>query len=249
MNILDAIIERKKKEVKEIKIAYQKRENAHAFLKALKKPGLSVIGEIKRKSPSKGDIDLKLDPVSLAKQYEEGGVSAFSVLTDFEGFGGTLDDLKKIKEETILPILRKDFIVDPIQISESIAVGADAILLIVRALGERTEEFLRLADKQGVDALVEIHDEEELQIAVKAGAKIIGINNRDLRTFKVDLSHSERLAKLLPKGCIKVTESGIQSIDDARGLYAAGFDAVLIGETLVKAKSPKQFIEELNAIR
>ncbi|MCB1110401.1 MAG: indole-3-glycerol phosphate synthase TrpC [Chlamydiia bacterium] len=249
MDILDQIIERKKREVQSLKVSYQERENSHAFLKALQQEGLSVIGEIKRKSPSKGDINLKLDPLALAQTYEKGGVAAFSVLTDYEGFGGTLHDLQIVKKGTRCPVLRKDFIVDPVQISESIAAGADALLLIVRALGQRTKEFLRLAEKQGIDALVEIHDEEELKIAAEAGAKIIGINHRDLRTFHVDLSRSKELIHSLPQDCIKVAESGVKTIEDARLLYEAGFDAVLIGEALVTAQDPQTFIEEIHAIR
>lgn len=248
MDILEKIVERKKREVQALKVTYQKRENPHTFLHALQKKGLSVIGEIKRKSPSKGDINLKLDPADLAKEYEAGGVAAFSVLTDYEGFGGTLDDLQTVKTSTSCPVLRKDFTVDPIQISESIAAGADALLLIVRVLKERTGEFLSLTEEQGIDALVEIHDEEELKIAVDAGAKIIGINNRDLQTFQVDIKRSEALARLLPEGCVKVAESGIQTVEEAHALYKAGFDAVLIGETLVKSKDPKTFIEDIHAL-
>ena len=249
MNMLEQILKRKQEEVKSINIAYQKRENTHAFLKALQKEGLSVIAEIKRKSPSKGDIDLKLDPLSLAKEYEKGGAAAISVLTDFEGFGGTISDLKLVKRASKVPILQKDFIIDPIQISEAIAAGADAILLIVGALGERTRQFIQLAEEQGIDALVEIYGEEELKIAAEAGARIIAINNRDLRTFQVDLENSIRLAKLLPKECVKVVASGVKTVDEARRLYKEGFDAILIGETLVKAESPIKMIEEMNDIR
>ena len=208
-----------------------------------------MIAEIKRKSPSKGDINLKLDPMSLAQEYEKGGAAAISVLTDFEGFGGTISDLKLVKRGSKVPILQKDFIIDPIQISEAIAAGADAILLIVGALQERTGEFIQLAEEQGIDALVEIHGEEELKIAATAGAKIIAINNRDLRTFQVDLDHSVRLANRLPKECVKVAASGVKTVDEARRLYKEGFDAILIGETLVKAESPQKMIEEMNDIR
>lgn len=249
MNMLEQILKRKREEVKSINVTYQKRENTHAFLNALQKEGLSVIAEIKRKSPSKGDINLKLDPMSLAQEYEKGGAAAISVLTDFEGFGGTISDLKLVKRGSKVPILQKDFIIDPIQISEAIAAGADAILLIVGALQERTGEFIQLAEEQGIDALVEIHGEEELKIAATAGAKIIAINNRDLRTFQVDLDHSVRLANRLPKECVKVAASGVKTVDEARRLYKEGFDAILIGETLVKAESPQKMIEEMNDIR
>lgn len=248
MNMLEQILKRKEEEVKLIKVAYHRRENSHAFLYALQKNGLSVIAEIKRKSPSKGNINLNLDPVSLAKEYEKGGAAAISILTDFEGFGGTISDLKLVKQESKVPILQKDFIIDPIQISEAIAARADAILLIVSALGERTGEFIQLAEEQGIDALVEIHREEDLEIAAIAGAKIIAINNRDLRTFQVDLDHSIRLASRLPKECVKVAASGIKTVDEARRLYREGFDAILIGETLVKAHAPIKMIEEMNDI-
>ncbi|MCB1106557.1 MAG: indole-3-glycerol phosphate synthase TrpC [Chlamydiia bacterium] len=249
MNILDQIIERKKEEVKLLKVEYQERKNSHAFLHALQKEGISVIAEIKRKSPSKGDIDLRLDPLSLAKEYERGGAAALSVLTDEKGFGGTVQDLKVVKKGVKIPVLQKDFVVDPIQISASIEAGADAILLIVRALKEKTGEFLRLSEKQGIDALVEVHDEKELKIAIDAGAKIIGVNHRDLQTFKVDLNQSLHLASLIPKECVKVAESGIKTVEETRRLYQGGFDAVLIGETLVRSEDPKRMIEEMNDLR
>lgn len=149
MDILDQILESKKEEVKSIGLSYQKRTNSYAFLHALQKGGLSVIGEIKRKSPSKGDINLKLDPLSLSQEYELGGASAISVLTDEKGFGGTLHDLQVVKTGVEIPVLQKDFFVDPVQISQAINAGADAILLIVRALGERIGEFIKLAEEQG----------------------------------------------------------------------------------------------------
>ena len=245
MDILDQILERKKEEVKSISLSYQKRTNSHAFLHALQKRGLSVIGEIKRKSLSKGDINLKLDPLSLAKQYELGGASAISVLTDEKGFGGTLQDLQVVKTGVEIPVLQKDFVVDPVQISQAINAGADAILLIVRVLGERLGEFIKLANEQGIDALVEVHNGEELGNAVTAGAKIIGVNNRDLHSFKVDLKRSKQLVSLLPKDCVKVAESGVNTVAEAQSLYMAGFDAVLIGEALVRSQDPQTMIQEM----
>jgi indole-3-glycerol phosphate synthase len=249
MDKLEEILLRKKEEVKTIDVKYQKRKNPHTFLKNLRQEGMSVIAEIKRRSPSKGDINNNLDPLALAKEYEKGGAAAISVLTDYEGFGGTLEDLKVVKKGVQTPILRKDFIVDLKQISEAIAVGADAILLIVKALKERTKEFVDAANEQGIDALVEVLDEEEIQIAIDAQAKIIGVNNRDLKTFSVDLTRSEKLVSLLPKDCIKIAESGVETLADAKRFYDVGYDGVLIGESLVKAPSPAQMIKEIHDIR
>jgi len=215
-------------------------------LHALQKDGLSVIAEVKRKSPSAGEIQAIQDPVALAKHYEAGGAAALSVLTDAESFGGALKDLELIVKNCQIPALRKDFVVDPLQIAEAILVGASAVLLIVSVLGEKTTVFLRQAEEMGIDALVEVHDEEELKIAVQAGAKIIGINSRDLKTFTVDLARAEHLVRLLPEGCVKVAESGIKTVADARRMHKAGFDAVLIGETLVRSGDPKKMIEEIH---
>lgn len=258
MNFLEKLIENKKEEVERLKEEVGsdpyhpmhgeiRRKNMRRFQNALQKRG--VIAEIKRKSPSKGALNLKLDPVTLAKKYEEGGALAISVLTDSEGFGGTIGDLIRVKKEVRLPVLQKDFIIDPIQIKQAIHVGADAILLIVAVLKERTGEFLKMAEDLGIDALVEVHDDEELQLAIRCGARIIGINNRDLKTFKVNLDRSLKMVKRLPKECLKIAESGIESVDDAKALFEGGFDAILIGETLVKHKDPKAIIGEINAVR
>ncbi|MCB1071817.1 MAG: indole-3-glycerol phosphate synthase TrpC [Chlamydiales bacterium] len=255
MTFLDQIIERKREEVERLKEEVGsdpyhplhgeiKRRHLKRFQNALRKKG--VIAEIKRKSPSKGEIDLSLDPIKLAQEYEAGGAVALSILTDKEGFGGTIKDLEEVKKEVRIPILQKDFIIDPLQIKEAINAGADAILLIVAVLKDQTGEFLRIAEYLGIDALVEVHTKEELHFAIEAGATIIGINNRDLKTFKVDLSNSLELIKLLPKECIKVAESGIKSVEDAQELFEEGFDALLIGETLVKAKNPKEMLGEMN---
>lgn len=258
MIYLDQIIERKKEEVERLKEEVGsdpyhplhndiKRKNLKRFENALRKKG--VIAEIKRKSPSKGNINPFLDPVQLAKEYEKGGAAALSVLTDEVGFGGTMKDLEEIKKNVRIPILRKDFIIDPLQIKEAIHGGADAILLIVAVLKERTGEFLQIAEELGIDALVEVFSEEDLKLAIEAGAKIIGINNRDLNTFEVDLSNSLKLVKQLPKECIKIAESGIKSVDEAKLLFEGGFDALLIGETLVRTRSPKEMLGEMNDAR
>ena len=244
-NFLEKIVSRKKEEIKGICVPYQERTNSNSFLKALQKPGLSVIGEIKRKSPSKGDINLHLNALSLAKEYESGGAAAVSVLTDEEGFGGTIEDLVTVKKGVEIPVLQKEFIIDPVQISQAVAIGADAVLLIVRALGDRLKEFLDLCNKQGIDALVEVHNQQEIELAMTAGAKIVGINNRDLKSFKVDLSTSEQSVNSIPRECVRVAESGVRSVADARRMYEAGFDAVLVGEALVTSTDPRTMIREM----
>ena len=246
MDVLQQIVERKKEEVEAIHISVQKRTNSHAFLHALQKPGLSVIAEIKRKSPSKGYINPDLDAHETASKYEAGGAAAISVLTDKAGFGGSLADLEVVKQAVKVPVLQKEFIIDPVQVFQAIAINADAVLLIVRVLGERTKEFVSLCDEHGIDALVEVHDKKELEIAVSAGAKIIGINNRDLASFTVDFKHSEQLVSLIPADCVRVAESGVKTVDDAHSLHAMGFDAVLVGEALVRSADPQSMIQEMS---
>lgn len=217
------------------------------FKKALTLPKgtLTVIAEIKRRSPSKGQIATIKDPGMLSRIYHEGGAGAISVLTDLEGFGGTLADMERVvatqaKHEGNYPgpcpVLRKDFVIDELQIAQAAAHGASAILLIVAALGkEKTKELLQATHDLGLDALVEVHDEEELQIALDVGAEIVGVNNRDLRNFEVSLDTSFRLGKLMPDSIIKVAESGIADCLDAWKLRDAGFSAILVGESLVRA--------------
>lgn len=227
------------------KISIDKRKN---LKDALRKSQLSVIAEIKRKSPAKGELASITDPVSLAQNYIRGGADAISVLTDNKFFSGSLDDLQAVavalKNKTV-PILRKDFIIDRLQIAEAILAGADAILLIVAVLGEnRTRGLLNEAKKLGVDALVEIHNEEELKVALNCGAEIIGINNRNLMTFNIDTDNSFQLASQIPENIIKVAESGIFEPSLAQRYFAAGLNAVLIGEALVKSADPALFINE-----
>lgn len=260
MNLLDKIIQRKKEEVARLKekIASHpehplrhevKKENTHAFLQALRQEGLGVIAEVKRKSPSAGSIGAIQDPLALAKLYEAGGAVAISVLTDEESFGGRIEDLEKVSTHCKVPTLRKDFIIDRIQIAEAVLAGAEAILLIVRVLGEKTGEFIHMAEAMGVDAFVEVNDEEELKVALKGGAKIIGVNNRDLRTFEVDIAQAERLVKHIPDRCIKVAASGIKNVADAHRMRKAGYDAILVGETLVRDPDPKTLIQEMHDTR
>lgn len=232
---LEDILKEKKREVDLLK----KRKTLAEILRADK---LSVIAEIKRQSPSVGKMNEIKNPLDLAKEYVEGGASAISILTDAYGFNGSLDDLKLVASSINIPILRKDFIIDPIQIPESISAGASIILLIVAVLGTRTEGFVHLLKQLGIDAIVEIHDDYELEIAANAGADIIGINSRNLSTFEVDMSIARRLASRIPSHIVKVAESGIKTIEDAIFMREAGFDAVLVGEALVKSSSPKDLI-------
>lgn len=236
MNVLEKIIERKRK-----------KPSKTLFSDALKKEGLSLIAEIKRKSPSKGVLREIEDPSLFAKRYEEGGADVISILTDYEGFGGSAEDVKKVAANSPLPLLRKDFITNYTDLAETVFMGAHAVLLIVAILQSETKEYLHLAHKLGLEALVEVHTPEELQIAIDAGAKIIGINNRDLKTFKVDLLRSIELIEMVPEGILTVSESGIESIEDVKRIRKAGFDAVLIGERLVRELHPERFIRELKS--
>lgn len=216
-------------------IAQTKYEKLPSFYAMLKRRG--VIAEVKRKSPSAGAIG-EFDALEQAKRYE--GAVAISVLTDEKHFGGCLDDLRAVQKGVLQPVLRKDFIVQPSQLME---VKASAVLLIVALLGKELGRYLEFVERLGIDALVEVHDEEELDIAIAAGAKIIGINNRNLKTFHVDIETCKRLLPKIPKGVLKVAESGIQTIEQSRELFDRGFDALLVGETLVKSTHPKRMIQ------
>lgn len=217
------------------------------FKKVLKLPTLAVIAEIKRKSPSKGLISPISDPVSLAKRYISGGASALSILTDKEFFGGDLNDIIQVENiirDDSVPIIRKDFIIDKVQIAEAYHAGASAVLCIITILGDKAKALIEFAHTLGMDVLVEIHDQDELLIALDNGADIIGINNRNLKTFEVDTNCALKLVKAIPDTIVKVAESGITHSAMAREYYHAGFDAVLIGEALVKSPDPEQFIME-----
>jgi indole-3-glycerol phosphate synthase len=194
-----------------------------------------VIAEIKRRSPSRGEIRPDFDAVACARAYASAGAAAISVLTDAHYFGGSLEVLDRVREAVPLPLLRKDFIVDAYQVDEARVHGADAVLLIAAALAERELRALAAhAEGLGLDALVEVHDERELETALAVGADLIGINNRDLRTFQVDLGVTERLAGKLPEGCCVVAESGIFTPPDWERLEAAGAHAFLVGEALMR---------------
>jgi indole-3-glycerol phosphate synthase len=209
------------------------------FRRALLGPGRRVIAELKRRSPSKGEIRRDFDPVAIARAYEAGGAAALSVLTDERFFGGSLAVLEAVRRATALPILRKDFVIDPYQVDEARAAGADAVLLIVAALAPAALERLRAhALGLGLDVLVEVHDEAELDLAKGVGADLIGINNRDLKSFVTDLGVTERLARRVPQGAVVVAESGISGPADLARLERAGASAFLVGESLMREADP-----------
>jgi indole-3-glycerol phosphate synthase len=229
----------------------------HRLLQKLKSqsPRLKIIAEFKRRSPSAGVIRSDVSPVEVACQYERGGACAISVVTDEVHFGGSITDLRAIRSSTNLPILRKDFILDPIQIYEAAVAGADAVLLIVAALDDGLLCELRQVaeDQLGLDALVEIHTSGELHRALSAGANIIGVNNRDLRTFQVSLETSQLLIAEAPDNRILISESGLQSTGSLHRLHELGFHGFLIGETLMRAADPEKalqdFIAEFEALQ
>jgi indole-3-glycerol phosphate synthase len=207
---------------------------------------IAVISEIKRKSPSKGELAPGLDPGVLARQYEAGGAACLSVLTDVDFFGGSVDDLVAARAACALPVLRKDFTVSARDVCDARIMGADCVLLIAAALDQpELKSFLKLAHAIGFDALVEIHDESELERAVAAGADLIGVNQRDLVTFAVDTERAVRMAPQMPEGVIRVAESGITGAGDAAVLAAAGYHAVLVGEHLVTSGDPEAGVAAL----
>jgi indole-3-glycerol phosphate synthase len=207
-----------------------------------------VIAEVKRRSPSAGDIRPGAVAVEIAQQYMLAGAAAISVLTDERFFGGSLADLAAVRAGTRLPVLRKDFLVDPYDVWRARAAGADAVLLIVAALEPaRLAEMTGLARELGMTALVEVHDEDELATALAAGATVVGVNHRDLRTFEIDMDLSARLRTLAPPEVVFVAESGIRGPADVARLQTAGADAILVGETLMRAPDPGQALRELIA--
>ncbi|MFZ4812620.1 MAG: indole-3-glycerol phosphate synthase TrpC [Ilumatobacteraceae bacterium] len=217
------------------------------FADALRADGpLHVISEIKRRSPSKGDLNIDLDPAAMAATYERGGASCLSVLTDVEFFGGSVADLQAARAACALPVIRKDFTVSLRDVCDTRIMGADAVLLIAAALTrDELVEMHALAVSIGLDVLVEIHDERELESALAADATLIGVNQRDLVTFEVDHERAVRMARTIPDHAVKVAESGVRGADDAAALRAAGYDAVLVGETLVTSADPADAIRLL----
>jgi indole-3-glycerol phosphate synthase len=209
------------------------------FRGALATPGMSVIAEIKRRSPSKGDLAPDLDPALVAKAYVAGGAAALSVLTDEEFFGGSVADLAAARAAVDVPVLRKDFTVSELDVCDARVMGADAIILIVAALDDtELRRYRQLALDAGLDALVEVHDAPELDRALAAGADLIGVNQRDLKTFEIDRTLAVRLAERIPAGVVKVAESGVRDRADVAALEDAGYDAILVGESVVTADDP-----------
>ncbi|MDQ3751700.1 MAG: indole-3-glycerol phosphate synthase TrpC [Actinomycetota bacterium] len=216
----------------------------HSLRAALDRAGVALIGEIKRASPSAGELDLALNPAELADGYVRGGAAAVSVLTEPDGFRGSLEDLEDATGAGV-PVLRKDFVVDPWQALESRAAGADAVLLIARVVGERLPELLSAVEAFGMEALVEVYDDDDLERAAHAGAKLIGVNHRDLATFEVDPARTAKLAPRMPEGATLVALSGVSRRAEVVELEAAGADAVLVGEALVTAEDPAAKVREL----
>ena len=219
---------------------------ARDFAGALRGGGLSCVAEIKRRSPSKGDLDPGLQPELVAKEYLAGGAACLSVLTDADYFGGSPGDLAAARQASGLPVLRKDFTVQEADVADARLMGADAVLLIVAALDDaELRGCAALAGELGLAALVEVHDEEELDRALRVGARLVGVNQRDLRTFSVDRERARALAARIPPGVTAVAESGIRDAVDARKLAEAGYDAILVGETLVRADDRVAQLREL----
>lgn len=222
-----------------------KDEKVSLLATELEKKPLTVIGEIKRFSPSKGLLAVIDDPGELASQYVLGGAKSISVLTEGHYFHGSPADLRAVKEaiSPSIPILRKDFIIDPLQLVESLLMGADIVLLIANVLKKRLREFVEKTASMGLEAIVEIHDESELELAVESGAQIIGVNNRNLNSFDVSLDLAFDLIEKIPHGIFAIAESGISHPSQAKLCYQAGFSGVLIGEALVCASDPARFIQ------
>jgi indole-3-glycerol phosphate synthase len=220
----------------------------HALRAALNnRERINVIAEFKRASPSKGIIHADADPSEIARSYEAGGAAAISVLTEEDRFQGSLNDLRAVRAAVKIPVLRKDFIFDEYQLYESAAAGADALLLIVAALDDEKLARLRriTEDELSMDALVEVHTKDEMRRAQGAGARLIGVNNRNLRSFKVSLEVSVELAQDAPQGSLLIAESGLSSVDDLRRLRSIGYQAFLIGETLMRADEPEKALRKM----
>ena len=254
-NILEEIAEKTRERIQkeklqlpleQLKALAEKAPQQPSFLEALKKPGMSYICEVKKASPSKGLIAPDFPYVEIAKEYEAAGASAISCLTEPFYFMGSDTYLREITETVAIPVLRKDFTVDKYMIYQAKAFGASAVLLICTILDDQELlEYRELAESLGMDALVEAHDEDEVRTALSVGAGIIGVNNRDLRTFTVDINNSARLRKLVPPEILFVSESGIKTAADIEALRSNGTNAVLIGETLMRSPDKKAALDEL----
>lgn len=255
MNKLDEIIATKHKEVErllpraeKLRLAAMGRDDFRSLYDALRADPtrLGLIAEVKKASPSAGVIQPNFDYLTIARTYEKGGANALSVLTDEKYFQGRLEYMTTIRQEVSIPVLRKDFIIHEVQIHEAVVAGADAILLIVAALDQPTlEHLLEVAHSCQLDVLMEVHDLPELERAMATDVRILGINNRNLKSFTVDLATTEALAEEVPDDVILVSESGIKSVDDAARLAIAGANALLVGETLMRAENPLQMARAL----
>lgn len=232
-----------KEKLEEVRKLKERRSLILSIEKTREKGLNPIIGEIKKFSPSYGRIR-EIDSRRAAIQIEAGGACAISVLTD-KYFGGSLEDLKEVKKIVKIPVLRKDFIVEEFQLYESYAYGADAVLLITALLREKTKHFVRKAKELGMESLVEIHSKEDLKFALDSQARLIGINNRDLKTLKVELGTTEKLIKKIPEGKIKVSESGIKNKGELERIFGCGADAALIGTSIMKAKNIEGRVREL----
>ena len=239
--------EMSKAPLSEVKMAAEKiSAPCKGFGNALKADGLSVIAEVKKASPSKGLISKNFDPVGTAVQYEAAGAAAVSCLTEEHYFMGSSDYFRAIREKINIPMIRKDFIIDPYQIYEARTMGADAVLLIAALLDTHTiSEYRKTAESLGMDVLAESHNEYELESVLNAGCTVIGVNNRDLKTFNVSLDTMKRLSAYMPKECVRVSESGIKDNADMKTIRSYGADAVLIGETLMRSGSIADSMKEL----
>ena len=257
MNILDKLaalsrerVKREQEKVPETVLREQVKTlgkgNGEAFFSALKKPGISFICEIKKASPSKGLISPDFPYLKIAEAYEAAGADCISCLTEPEYFLGSDQIFREVREKVSLPMLRKDFTVCSYQLDQARVMGANAALLIVSLMDTKTlEAYLERCEELGIAALVETHDEEEISRAVSAGAKIIGVNNRNLKDFTVDFSNAARLRDRIPAGCVYVAESGVRTPEDVQRLRQIGADAALIGETLMRAEEPAMKLREL----
>jgi indole-3-glycerol phosphate synthase len=252
--ILSEIVQHKQAELADLRSraaileqqAYERKMPPRPFAEALRKSKPAIIAEIKRASPSKGVFQGEFHPAFIAHAYEAGGAACLSVLTDKQYFEGSLRDLEAARASTSLPVLRKDFIIDRLQIFEAAAHNADAILLIAAILDtEDLNSFRELASSLFLPAIVEVHNQDELQKAIDSGAEIIGVNNRNLETFEVSLDTSLRLSHCMPRGVMRITESGIYTRSDIELLSGAGFDAFLVGEALMKSNDPAASLRAL----
>lgn len=253
--ILDRIVERRRERLvieqrrmplPVLKMAVRKADPPRDFAAALGSDGCNVIAELKQASPSRGTLRVDFQPVLLARGLEQAGAAALSVLTEEEHFQGSLEHLRKVRTGVALPVLRKDFLVDPWQVWEARAADADSFLLIVAVLGDGLlRELIALGRELGMEPLVEVHTSDELHRALDAGARIIGVNNRDLRTFEVRVETSLEMVESIPQECLAVCESGLRTHGDLQRLGAAGFDAFLVGERLMQAPDPAAALQEL----